>query len=303
MTYYEILEVVPHASQEVIKNAYRALAKKYHPDIQSDENNKQRSESAFKAITEAYEVLADIERRKEYDIWLNNTEVNIMTSYCKKCLTRVPDGEQLCPECISMQTEKGTTETIIDFVSDKVKKMNENRKYCIKCGQQINIILSAVVKKENALCIDCIKKEEQEKKQRAIDERIEKMKTGMSFLHINRVAQLANGLMKMKIRLFNVENKENVEAVLINGDSIEVDVEAHKRYSIVAKITGWKESKALTIDIGRGETVYIEITSKSAGNPYQLVFRTLSGEEMVFCKIVKREFIENDKVTVMKAAF
>ena len=32
MNYYDILEVVPHASPEVIKNAYRALAKKYHPE-------------------------------------------------------------------------------------------------------------------------------------------------------------------------------------------------------------------------------------------------------------------------------
>lgn len=71
MTYYEILEVVPHASPEVIKNAYRALAKKYHPDQQPNENAKQWSESAFKTITEAYEVLSDIERRKTYDAWLN----------------------------------------------------------------------------------------------------------------------------------------------------------------------------------------------------------------------------------------
>lgn len=72
MTYYEILEVVPHASPEVVKNAYRALAKKYHPDLQPNEKNaKQWSESAFKTITEAYEVLSDIEGRKNYDLWLN----------------------------------------------------------------------------------------------------------------------------------------------------------------------------------------------------------------------------------------
>lgn len=71
MTYYDILEVVPHASPEVIKNAYRALAKKYHPDLQPDENAKQWSGSAFKTITEAYEVLSDKERRKIYDLRLN----------------------------------------------------------------------------------------------------------------------------------------------------------------------------------------------------------------------------------------
>jgi DnaJ-class molecular chaperone len=71
MTYYDILEVVPQASPEVIKNAYRALAKKYHPDLQTNENDRQWSEAAFKTITEAYEILSEIERRKNYDLWLN----------------------------------------------------------------------------------------------------------------------------------------------------------------------------------------------------------------------------------------
>ena len=76
MTYYEILEVIPQASPEVIKNAYRALAKKCHPDLQPNENAKQSSESAFKTLTEAYEVLSNTKRRKIYDLWLdvNNSQ-------------------------------------------------------------------------------------------------------------------------------------------------------------------------------------------------------------------------------------
>jgi len=54
LTYYDILEVAPHSSAEVIKNAYRALAKKCHPDLQPDVNAKQWSESTFKTLTEAY---------------------------------------------------------------------------------------------------------------------------------------------------------------------------------------------------------------------------------------------------------
>ena len=71
LTYYDILEVAPHCSPEVIKNAYRALAKKYHPDLELNESAKQWSESAFRTITEAYEVLSNIEKRKNYDLWLN----------------------------------------------------------------------------------------------------------------------------------------------------------------------------------------------------------------------------------------
>lgn len=65
MNYYEILEVSINASQEVIKNAYRALIKKYHPD--SYTGNKQYAEEMIKKINEAYETLSDENKRLLYD--------------------------------------------------------------------------------------------------------------------------------------------------------------------------------------------------------------------------------------------
>ena len=62
--YYEILGVAKTASQEEIKNAYRKLALKYHPDRNPD--NKE-AEEKFKAAAEAYQVLSDSEKRKRYD--------------------------------------------------------------------------------------------------------------------------------------------------------------------------------------------------------------------------------------------
>ena len=53
MNYYEILEVSPTASQEIIKIAYKNLAKKYHPDTSNQEN----AVEIMKSINEAYEVL------------------------------------------------------------------------------------------------------------------------------------------------------------------------------------------------------------------------------------------------------
>lgn len=67
--YYEILEVSKNASREVIEKAYKVLAKKYHPDLQKEENRKQ-AEQKMKLINEAYEVLSDDTRKKEYDIKL-----------------------------------------------------------------------------------------------------------------------------------------------------------------------------------------------------------------------------------------
>ena len=62
--YYKILGVDKSASEDEIKSAYRKLAKKYHPDL-----NKDNPEAAdkFKEINEAYEVLSDSQKRKNYD--------------------------------------------------------------------------------------------------------------------------------------------------------------------------------------------------------------------------------------------
>lgn len=65
-TLYEILEVSQTASKEVIEKAYKTLVKKYHPDLQSEEDKKQ-AEKTMKQLNEAYEILSDDEKRKEYD--------------------------------------------------------------------------------------------------------------------------------------------------------------------------------------------------------------------------------------------
>ena len=59
---YEILEVSEKASKEIIEKAYKVLAKKYHPDLQKDENKKD-AEIKMKQINEAYEVLSSDEKR------------------------------------------------------------------------------------------------------------------------------------------------------------------------------------------------------------------------------------------------
>lgn len=68
--YYKILEVNNSASSEVISKVYKILAKKYHPDANPD--NKLECEEKFKEISEAYEILSDEQKRKDYDIELEN---------------------------------------------------------------------------------------------------------------------------------------------------------------------------------------------------------------------------------------
>jgi curved DNA-binding protein len=62
--YYAILGVSKTAAPEEIKQAFRKLARKYHPDV--NPNNKQ-AEARFKEVSEAYEVLSDADKRKKYD--------------------------------------------------------------------------------------------------------------------------------------------------------------------------------------------------------------------------------------------
>ena len=69
MTLYEILEVSENASNEIIEKAYKVLAKKYHPDLQPQEK-KQEAENKMKQLNEAYSILSDENKRREYDIKL-----------------------------------------------------------------------------------------------------------------------------------------------------------------------------------------------------------------------------------------
>jgi molecular chaperone DnaJ len=62
--FYEVLGVAEKASNDEIKKAYRKLAKQYHPDASPDDPS---ASDRFKEIGEAYSVLSDAEKRKQYD--------------------------------------------------------------------------------------------------------------------------------------------------------------------------------------------------------------------------------------------
>lgn len=68
--YYEILEITKTATQKEIKKAYRKLALIHHPD--RNPNNKEKAEIQFKKISNAYQVLSDVDKKKQYDLYGEN---------------------------------------------------------------------------------------------------------------------------------------------------------------------------------------------------------------------------------------
>lgn len=76
--YYEILQVAHDATQEEIKKAFREQAKIWHPDVNKSSDATEKMQS----ITEAYNVLSDVNKRREYDKRIaNNSKGSSSTMY------------------------------------------------------------------------------------------------------------------------------------------------------------------------------------------------------------------------------
>lgn len=120
--YYEILEVNRSASPEVISKVYKLLAKKYHPDVQT-ELPKDEAEEKFKQIAEAYEILSDENKRKEYDAKLEEFERQNNVDLSK--------FQELQNYCMELENEinilKSNLNSSGNFVSDEPSySTNEN---------------------------------------------------------------------------------------------------------------------------------------------------------------------------------
>ncbi|MCS7244055.1 MAG: DnaJ domain-containing protein [Candidatus Calescibacterium sp.] len=65
--YYKLLEVSPLATTEEIQQAFRRLARKYHPDTTQNPVEKKRLQEIYQQLVDAHQFLRDEEKRKEYD--------------------------------------------------------------------------------------------------------------------------------------------------------------------------------------------------------------------------------------------
>src|SRR5947208_8192897 len=65
--YYDVLGVDKNANDDELKKAFRRLARQFHPDTMTGEQEKKAAEEKFKEINEAYAVLSDQDKRRRYD--------------------------------------------------------------------------------------------------------------------------------------------------------------------------------------------------------------------------------------------
>lgn len=119
--YYEILEVDKNASEEVIEKAYKTLAKKYHPDLQNNSN----CQDKMRQINEAYEILSNDFKRREYDEKIKRQSVSIEeynriiqeNNRLKKDLKRVANQRE-----ISQNQERLEEMSIVQRYYEQIKK-------------------------------------------------------------------------------------------------------------------------------------------------------------------------------------
>lgn len=86
--YYQILGLSEQASAEDIKKSYRRLARKHHPDRNPDQPD---AEERFKSIQEAYDVLSDSKKRREYDRYRKDPFASFQAANGDQ-FRRAPDG-------------------------------------------------------------------------------------------------------------------------------------------------------------------------------------------------------------------
>ena len=124
--YYEILEVDPKASNEIIEKAYKVLAKKYHPDTQSIDK-KEWAEAKFKEINEAYEILSNKESRKNYDIEFESDKDKAIKAICAKNehLQHIVDELQSELNILRNQTQNNGIYNIIDTYRNNISHFKQ----------------------------------------------------------------------------------------------------------------------------------------------------------------------------------
>ena len=129
--YYYFLGVKENASEEDIKKAYRKLSLKYHPD---KNENDDFFANRFMEIQEAYEIIGDSGKRKNYDDQFSHQQRSfrpnfppIIKSFSANKI-RVQKGEEII---VTWQTQHADLVKIVPFGLEKNILLTKQKKYCL----------------------------------------------------------------------------------------------------------------------------------------------------------------------------
>jgi len=148
-TYYDTLRVSRTASEKEIKKQYKLLAKQYHPDVNPNTSD------FFKEVVEAYSVLSDSKKRKNYDIMIQKAEsndhnrltiykqnnvYNNMESQYKTSYDRSIENIEKLNQLVCNEIRKLETETIVDrldYIANSIDRMRIDQ-YMMDIERQLN---------------------------------------------------------------------------------------------------------------------------------------------------------------------
>ena len=126
MNYYDVLRIDKNASSQEIKDSYKKLIKRYHPDLYP--GNKVRAESITRDLNEAYEVLSDPEKKAMYDLSLQELSNPYATSKPPK-QNDFYKQEDFIEEAEPPTWDEQLKEKIHAFVDKKSKNMSNEAKH------------------------------------------------------------------------------------------------------------------------------------------------------------------------------
>ena len=132
--YYDLLEVTPKASKEIIEKAYRVLIKKYHPDLYHGEE-RIYAENKTRELNEAYRILSSDFLREQYDLELEkerqfNNSNNSNYQYSKNNFNNQKESIQMQNNRQEAEVKKhkvGTFMSMVDLTKEIFKKRNKRQ--------------------------------------------------------------------------------------------------------------------------------------------------------------------------------
>lgn len=147
--YYDLLEVTPKASKEIIEKAYKVLIKKYHPDLYSGEE-RIYAENKTRDLNEAYRILTSDFLREQYDLELeketkfSQNDINKRNSRRNENLNNNISNNGYENREIK-QHKVGTIMSMVDLIKEIFKKRKKGERKPIKREDKIAALLTLII--------------------------------------------------------------------------------------------------------------------------------------------------------------